>query len=80
MKPSTSEQLQTLGRHFDAIRETQAEAARVDARLAEQVDEARRFAEDVARDAALAARDAARDGPPIPAGIPRARWDALMIA
>ncbi|HSP52103.1 MAG TPA: DUF222 domain-containing protein [Cryobacterium sp.] len=75
MKPSTSEQLQTLGRHFDAIRETQAEAARVDARLAEQVDEARRFAEDVAR-------DAARDPEKIAqvAHVPQARWDAAMIA
>ncbi|TFC83954.1 HNH endonuclease [Cryobacterium cheniae] len=93
MKPSYSEQLETLGRHFDAIRETQAESARVDARLAEQVDEARRFAEALGRNAAQAARDAARDGPlsaGVAAGIaagaagtaavPRARWDAVMVA
>ena len=73
MKPSYSEQLQTLGRHFDAIRETQAESARVAARLAEQVDEARRYAE-------AAAREAARDGTSAPPGAPRARWDAAMVA
>ena len=73
MKPSTSEQLQTLGRHFDAILETQAESARVDVRLAEQVDEARRFAE-------ATAREAARDGTSAPPGVPRAQWDAAMVA
>ena len=61
MKPSAVEQMETLGRHFDTIRETQADAARVAARLAEQVDEARRYAE-------AAGRDAARNGsrPPCP--------------
>ncbi|TFC63380.1 hypothetical protein E3O53_11095, partial [Cryobacterium sp. TMT2-18-3] len=62
MKPSYCEQLESLGRHFDAIRETQAESARVDARLAEQVDQARRFAEALARNAAQAAKDKAREG------------------
>ncbi|TFD34841.1 hypothetical protein E3T40_09515 [Cryobacterium sp. TMT1-19] len=63
MKPSDSGQRERLGRHFDAIREMQADAARVDARLAEQVDRARRFAEALARDAAQAAKDKAREGP-----------------
>ncbi|HSP51793.1 MAG TPA: DUF222 domain-containing protein, partial [Cryobacterium sp.] len=83
MKPSYAEQLQTLGRHFDAIRETQAEAARVDARLAEQVDQARRFAESLARDAAQAAKNTPRAGPHVAdrsGCVPRARWDAAMIA
>ncbi|TFC44347.1 HNH endonuclease signature motif containing protein [Cryobacterium shii] len=75
MKPSVVEQMETLGRHFDAIRETQAEAARVDARLAEQVDQARRFAEAVVRDAA---RDPAALS--LAARVPRAGWDAAMIA
>ena len=61
MKPSAVEQMGTLGRHFDTIRETQADAARVAARLAAQIDEARRYAE-------AAGRDAARNGsqPPCP--------------
>ena len=84
MKPSYSEQLESLGRHFDASRETQAESPRVDARLAEQVDQARRFAETLARNAAQAAEDKAREGPPalsgITAGVPRARWDAATVA
>ncbi|WP_104099375.1 HNH endonuclease signature motif containing protein [Cryobacterium sp. M96] len=84
MKPSYREQLECLGRHFDAIRETQAESARVDARLAEQVDQARRFAEVLALDAVQAAKDKAREGPPaisgVTAGVPRARWDAAMVA
>ncbi|HSP76459.1 MAG TPA: DUF222 domain-containing protein [Cryobacterium sp.] len=85
MKPSYSEQLETLGRHFDAIRAAQADAARVDARLAEQVDQARRFAESLARDAAASAsaKDAARAGPQTAEGsgsVPRARWDAAIIA
>jgi hypothetical protein len=81
MKHSYSEQLETLGRHFDAIKETQAEAARVAARLAEQVDEARRYAEAAAREAVReAAREAARDGTSAPPGVPRARWDAAMVA
>ena len=42
MKPSTVEQMETLGRHFDTIRETQADTARVAARQAGQVDETRR--------------------------------------
>ena len=75
MKPSAVEQMETLGRHFDAIRETQAEAARVDARLVEQVDEARRFAEAAARDAAMVPTKVA-----LAAQVPLARWDAAMIA
>ncbi|TFD29434.1 HNH endonuclease [Cryobacterium cryoconiti] len=71
MKTSYSEQQQTLGRHFDVIRETQADSARVAARLAEQVDKARRCAEAGATQAARAA--------PV-AGVPLARWDAAMIA
>ncbi|TFC30977.1 hypothetical protein, partial [Cryobacterium sp. TMT2-18-2] len=70
MKPSYCEQLESLGRHFDAIRETQAESARVDARLAEQVDQARRFAEALARNAAQAAKDKAREGSLTLAGVP----------
>ncbi|WP_166784931.1 HNH endonuclease signature motif containing protein, partial [Cryobacterium sp. TMT2-42-4] len=80
MKPSYCEQLESLGRHFDAIRETQAESARVDARLTEQVDQARRFAEALARNAAQAAKDKAREGSLTLAGVPQARWDAAMVA
>ncbi|TFC47698.1 DUF222 domain-containing protein [Cryobacterium sp. TMT2-17-1] len=84
MKPSYSERRERLGRHFDAIRETQADAARVDARLAEQVDQARRFAEALARNAARAAEDKAREGPPAVAGVatgmPRTRWHAAQVA
>ncbi|TFC98778.1 HNH endonuclease [Cryobacterium sinapicolor] len=84
MKPSDSEQLEHLGSHFDAIRETQAESARVDARRAEQVDQARRFAEALARSAAQAANDKAREAPTaltsVAVGVPRARWDAAMVA
>ncbi|WP_166785420.1 HNH endonuclease signature motif containing protein [Cryobacterium cryoconiti] len=75
MKPSAVEQMETLGRHFDAIRETQAEAARVHARLVEQVDEARRFAETAARQAAMVPTKVA-----LAAKVPLARWDAAMIA
>ena len=75
MKPSAVEQMETLGRHFDAIRETQAEAARVDARLVEQIDEARRFAEAAAREAAMVPAKVA-----LAAKVPLAQWDAAMIA
>ncbi|TFC92772.1 MULTISPECIES: hypothetical protein [Cryobacterium] len=71
MKTSNSDQQQTLGRHFDAIRETQADTAWVAAGLAEQIDAARLCAD---AGAALAAREA-----PV-AAVPLARWDAARIA
>ena len=42
MKPSSAEQMETLGRHFDTIRETQADTARDATRLTGQVDETHR--------------------------------------
>ena len=42
MKPSTAEQVETLGRHFDTIRETQADTAGDAERLTGQVDETHR--------------------------------------
>ncbi|MBC7442686.1 MAG: hypothetical protein H7311_09230, partial [Ramlibacter sp.] len=61
MKPSIIEEREALSRHFDAIREAHSEVARAQARVARLIEDARRFGQSIAHNAAR---------------VPGARWDA----
>ncbi|MBC7442977.1 MAG: hypothetical protein H7311_10760, partial [Ramlibacter sp.] len=65
MKPSIIEEREAMGRHFDAIREAHGEVARAQARVARLIEDARRFGQSIAHNAAR---------------VPGARWDAREVA
>jgi hypothetical protein len=65
MKPSFIAQQETRGALFDAIREAEGELSRVSARRAALIDQARRYGEATAADAAR---------------VPGSRWDAALVA
>ena len=65
MKPSFVEEQEARGRHFDAIKAAYDDVARANARLAHEVEEARRHGEATANAAAR---------------VPGSRWDAARVA
>ncbi|WP_255578701.1 MULTISPECIES: DUF222 domain-containing protein [unclassified Cryobacterium] len=65
MKPAVIEEREAMGRHFDAIKDAHSEVARAQAKVARLIEDARRFGQAIAHNAAR---------------IPGARWDAREVA